>query len=435
MTSRNILAAALLSFAVITTARPAHADRLDDLGQKIDALTNEMERLKLGEAAEPELISIEGFAPAASKVYQKGNKQVSVGGYGEMIYESFDQVKQNGDRSNKKDKIDFLRAILYVGYKYNDWITLNSEIEFEHATSGKNGEVGLEMLTLDLKPWDFLGFRTGLLLVPMGLTNEFHEPTTFHGVKRPNTESKIIPTTWRSNGIGIFGKIGPVRYKSYAVASLQAIANNGNSKVSGFTSGGFRGGRTKGSKSIANSWAWVTRLDVSPVEGTLVGTSLYTGRVDQRASNAPVSLTMWDFHGKAEYKGLEVKALYVFTRLSNVASLNAAQAKQGVDTSGNKSIGESTFGGYAEVAYDVFRWLPNANGHRLSPFFRYERYDTQNTVPDNLTVNPANSHTEYTLGVTYKPISSVVFKFDHQFLHNQANTGVGQTNLGFGYIF
>ena len=39
------------------------------------------------------------------------------------------------------------------------------------------------------------------MLIPMGITNEYHEPTLFNGVERPSIASVIIPTTWREIGV------------------------------------------------------------------------------------------------------------------------------------------------------------------------------------------------------------------------------------------
>ena len=50
-----------------------------------------------------------------------------------------------------------------------------------------------------------LNLRGGLMLIPMGIVNEYHEPTTFNGVERPSLDSKIVPTTWREMGIGVSG--------------------------------------------------------------------------------------------------------------------------------------------------------------------------------------------------------------------------------------
>ena len=112
--------------------------------------------------------------------------------------------------STSRDEADFLRAVLYAGYKYNDWILFNSEIEFEHATTKTSngtarGEVSVELAYLDFAISQPLGARAGMLLMPVGLTNEWHEPTTFHGVRRPSVEQSVIPTTWRENGVGVFG--------------------------------------------------------------------------------------------------------------------------------------------------------------------------------------------------------------------------------------
>jgi len=423
---------ALLAFSTATKA----AD-LDTLEKKVDILTEEIERLKLGSEIEPADLSGEfGFAPAAAKVYKKGAKKVSIGGYGEMVYKNYQPKNQNGAGAGKRDRLDFLRAILYVGYKFNDWITFNSEIEFEHATEGKRGEVGVEMAQIDFTPWgDTLGFRVGLLLTPMGLVNEVHEPTTFHGVERPGTESSVLPSTWRENGAGLFGRYKWFEYRSYVTNGLQAVTDGGASPaVSGFSaSSGLRNGRQKGSNTYAEDFAWVSRLDVSPIDDVVAGFSLYTGEADQNALSAPsIPLTFWDLHAKAQYKGAELRVLYTEGKIGNVDELNILQGKA---LGSNASIGSKLFGGYIEAAYDVGRFIPASEKQYLAPFFRYERYDTQKEVPDGWTKNPSNSRTEYTLGLTYKPTAQVALKLDHMFKRNQGGTGVGQTNMGVGYIF
>ncbi|HXU12855.1 MAG TPA: hypothetical protein VN898_12885, partial [Candidatus Binatia bacterium] len=68
-----------------------------DLQKKVDALSLEIERLRIGEAAAPPAAGkgIAGFGPAASKVY--GIKRgVSIGGYGEMLYQNFDPHADDG---------------------------------------------------------------------------------------------------------------------------------------------------------------------------------------------------------------------------------------------------------------------------------------------------------------------------------------------------
>ncbi|MBI4347268.1 MAG: hypothetical protein HY553_10460 [Elusimicrobia bacterium] len=421
---------ALLALAL---GAPASAqDRLTDLERKIDALTHEVERLKLGEA-EPaaDQAGAPGHAPAAGKVYRAAERRVSIGGYGEMTLQDFGKKRQDGATAGTRDEIDFLRAVLYAGYKFNDWILFNSELEFEHASTGKaRGEVGVEQAYIDFKIHPAFGVRAGMLLPPMGFVNEIHEPTTFHGVLRPSVERNVIPSTWRENGAGFFGDIGPVSYRTYAVAGLQAVTNTG---VTGFRGGTlFRDGRSSGAKSLAEDAGWVSRVDVQPVPGVLTGASLYLGQADHNLTAASVPVTLWEGHVQLEHRGAQLRALYAEGTIGNADAVNAANA---IALNANTGIGRRFFGGYVQAAYDVLSLWSGSKGHSLSPFFRYERYDTQRQVPAGWNVNPANSRVEYVAGLTYKPIPQVVVKGDYLWNRNQARTGVNQFNMGLGYIF
>jgi hypothetical protein len=348
-----------------------------------------------------------------------------------MLYQNVSKRKQDASSAGTRDTVDFLRAILYVGYKFNDWILFNSELEFEHGTTGSGrGEVSIEQAYVDFRFRDEIGARAGTLLVPMGLQNEIHEPTTFHGVRRTSVEQNIIPSTWRENGAGVFGDLGPVSYRSYLITGLQSTTNTG---VTGFSSSsGLRSGRSSGAKSLAEDFATVTRVDYKPVQGVLIGGSFYAGQADQSLTLNSTPVTLWEGHLKAEYRGAELRALYAESHIGGADTVNIAQ---GFTSAGKTSIGSKLFGGYVESAYDVLSRIRNSKGHYLAPFFRYERYDTQADTPSAFEKNPQNSRVEYTAGITYKPIPQVAVKADHQWMLNQARTGVNQWNLGLAYIF
>ncbi len=423
---------ASLAVCLALSSAPAFAQdaaKLGELERKVDVLTQEIEKLKLGEAADPVAESTSpDMAPALSKVYRARPNKVSIGGYGEMTYTNVSKRKQDASAAGSRDVADFLRAVLYVGYKFNDWIIFNSELEFEHGTTGNTrGEVSIEQAYVDFRFRPEIGARAGTLLVPMGLQNEIHEPTTFHGVKRTSVEQNVIPSTWRENGAGVFGDIGPVSYRSYLVTGLQATDNTG---VGGFTSSsGLRSGRSSGAKSLAEDFASVTRVDYKPLAGVMVGGSFYVGQADQSLVVNSVPVTVWEGHLKAEYRGAELRALYAEGRIGNADLVNITQAAS------KRTIGSKLFGGYVEGAYDVLSLVKNNKGHYLAPFFRYERYDTQADTPSAFAKNPQNSRVEYTAGLTYKPIPQVAVKADHQWMLNQARTGVNQWNLGLAYIF
>ena len=172
----------------------------EELARRIEVLARELEARKLGDASDPAppagTTGKWGLGPAASKVYGKSSG-LSIGGYGESLYQNFDATRENGTPSGKTNEWDYVRAVVYLGWKFDKTFVLNSEFEYEHASTGKGGEVSVEFATLDAILRDELNLRAGLVLVPVGFVNEMHEPTTYLGARRPDTENRILPSTWR----------------------------------------------------------------------------------------------------------------------------------------------------------------------------------------------------------------------------------------------
>lgn len=380
---------------------------ITELERRLDLIAAEIERLKIGEAARISGSADEsehGLGPAASKIY-RAERGISIGGYGELLYQS----PEEGEA-----EFDLLRAVLYFGYKFDDRWLFNSEIEYEHAGE----EVGVEFAYLDYLWRPQANVRAGLLLVPMGFINELHEPTTFLGANRPISERIIIPATWRENGFGLFGEAGPLSYRTYVVAGLDA---------SGFTAGGLRGGRQEGIESSAEDLAWVGRLDYSGLPGLLVGGSAYVGDSGQ-GSDLGVGTQILEGHLEWKWRGLELRALAVQAELDDVAELNDE-----LGLSGNQSVGERLTGQYLQVGYDV---LAGRGGDQaFIPFGRWETYNTQDEVPRGFSADPANDVEVLTLGFSYKPIDQIVVKVDHQSFDNEAGTGKDQFNVLLGWIF
>lgn len=410
-------------------APTATAERLRELERKIEALGRDLEQLRVGEAAEVKADKpVHGFGPAASKVYRV-KRGLSVGGYGEMLYQNFANERDDGAPSDpigmkpKSSELDFLRAVLYFGYKFNDRIVFNSEVEFEHATTGsgddEKGEVSLEFAYLDFLVHKVFSVRTGLLLVPIGFINELHEPPLFHGARRPEVETQLIPTTWRENGAGIFGEFGPWSYRAYVMASLDGT---------GLGVQNLRGARQQGSKSNAEDFAFSGRLDLSGIPGLVAGASVFTG--DTGLDNFDGGrVTLWDVHADWKWKGLELRGLWVRGLVSDVEEINAAAGVTAPAT-----VGERLLGWYGQAAYDVLAPLQGTQ-QQLLPFVRYERVDTQNRVPDGLDRTESADRKIFTGGLTYKPIPNVAIKVDYQNFDNDAGTGIDQFNLAVGFLF
>jgi hypothetical protein len=396
---------------------------LGEMQRKIDVLTREIENLKLGEAApaaSAEEGGVHGLGPAASKVYAV-KQGVSIGGYGEFLYQNFDGSLEDGSPSGATDSADLVRLVLYTGYKFNDRILFNSEIEYEHATTGEGdeekGEVSVEFAYLDFLFAEGMGVRTGLVLVPVGFINELHEPPIFLGTRRPMVESQILPTTWRELGAGVFGETGPLSWRAYLTTSLDS---------GGFAAGNIREARSSGSEAAAEDFALTGRADWKALGGLTVGASLFAGDTGQGAG-FDGGLTLWDAHAEYRWRGLQARALYARTSIDDAAAINDANGLLG-----EESVGEDQFGWYGEVGYDV---LAGRSSQSLIPFVRHERWNTQDAVPEGFAADPANDRTLTTVGLSWKVIPNVVVKADWNQSENEARTGVDQFNVGLGFLF
>jgi DNA-binding transcriptional MerR regulator len=411
-------------------------DRLKSIEDKLSILAEEIDNIKSASVvADPTYEQVYGAAPAASKVYLK-DKGLSIGGYGELLV---GQV-----REDENNIVDAQRVVLYFGYKFTDRIIFNSEIEFEHATTesnvdGDSGSVSVEFALLDFLLWPELNLRGGLLLAPFGIINEVHEPTTFFGVFRPSVERQIIPTTWRENGLGIFGDIdlgaaGSINYRSYAMNSFDAR---------GFRAANNRSLRNRGGEARFNDIAWVSRVEYEPVPYVAIGASMFLGNTGQNETidnaESPFNgdklkgfFQMYEADIQLQYSGFEARGLFVYTTLDDGARINALN-----DLEGDNSVGSEQCGYYVVGAYNVLSLANFSSQYAqyLAPFIRWEQYDTQAKVPSGFTRNPANDRNDLTIGLNYKPIPNVVMKAEYQRLDNEANSSENQFNFGLGYVF
>ena len=414
----------------ISLAGTASDEKIKKLEEQIKVLADEIEAIKSASVTEPTIYETEfGLAPAASKVYRV-DQGISFGGYGEVLVGN---VKE-GDAN---DVVDTLRLVLYNGYKYNDHIIFNSEIEFEHGTTGSNkdgqsGSASVEFAYVDFLIRDEFNLRGGLLLTPFGVVNEIHEPTTFYGVGRPEVERRIIPSTWRESGAGAHGTFdlgsgGELSYRAYVMSSADAR---------GFKASDNRSLRIKGNRARFEDMAFVGRLEYDPIPGIRIGGSMYYGNTGQgeevNGQTIDGLFQMYSVDGQFQYAGLDLRALAVWTSLDDAALINQLKEYEG-----NKSVGEEQSGWYILGAYNIFSALNSGSKYMeyLAPFFRYEQFDTQEKVPAGYERNPANDRTQYTIGINYKPIPNVVIKAEYQNLDNAADEATDQYNFGIGYVF
>ncbi len=427
----------LMSMVGSTKAAPDSRDaKLDRLEKHIMSLSQEVARLREEMAADKkEQAEQRATMLAIQKDVQevKSNtwldpsswtNKFTLGGYGEM--------HANFGESGSSDQFDLHRLVLYIGYDFNEWIKLHSEFEIEHAfvSSGSGGEVVVEQMYLDFLLDPMVNVRVGRILTPLGIINKTHEPPTFNGVERPSFAKYIIPTTWSSDGVGIFGTLAPwLNYEVYVVGALDG---------SGFNSkDGIRKGRMKERPGLHEP-AVTGRLDFFPLanqkvannQKLRVGLSGYYGGLDNEnqgskpGANGDIFIYSADF----EYtiSDFDFRGAIAHEIINNATSLGSGTASQ-------------IFGFYVEGAY---HFMPDAwKTGKLKEadavvFVRYDVFDTQHKMPSGVTKNPEGDRSEFTFGVGFYPIPNLVLKADYQIRQDDTTNELDdKLNVGLGWSF
>ncbi len=364
----------------------------------------------------------------------RNNSRLNLGGYGEVHFN-----KPFTKNQRELGTLDVHRLVMFLGYNFTSKTQFVTEIEFEYAK-----ELWIEQAFLQQKLNKYLNFRAGLLLVPVGIINEYHEPTTFNGVERPLIDNKLSLSTWREVGLGFSGTILPLtmKYQLYVVGGL----NGYDSKGIFNGSSGFREGRQKGSKAYVNSPALTGKIEFYGAKNLNVGISGYFGKSQSRlygklpqdnsdllasADSSVVGISMLGVDARYRTNGLEFRGQVYYTLISNAEQYNAFTRTGAV----RNDLGKSMLGYYVEAGYNVFKSFGNIE-QELIPFIRYEFYDTHNSVEPETSRNLNYKNAILTTGFTLKLNQKAVIKTDVQFTKSAATERYNKIfSAGIGVMF
>lgn len=345
---------------------------------------------------------------------------VTVGAYGEMLY---------NQPEGRNGEIDVQRLVLLLGYRFDDRTQFVTEIEFEHVE-----EVFVEQAFVNYNAAPNFNVRGGLMLVPMGIINEFHEPTTFNGTERPMVDNVIVPTTWRELGVGVTGRFNSISlgYQAYLFNGFKSAESDGEGGVTGILKGsnGLRSGRQKGIQSTINQPNFATKLDYYGIPGLRLGFSTYFGRTQadddvQAFDGSDIGIAMLGLDARYAYQRFTARGQFIHASLSDTEAYNNLTGRD---------LGSALQGWYVEGAYNL---LPSDKRQKLFAFARYEAYDTHANTDGTLVENETFDRTDVTTGLTYHIASGVVIKGDYQFRSNalDGDEVINRLNFGIGVWF
>ena len=379
------------------------------------------------EVPEVEVIPAEEM-PVVAEVFEAPDATDAAAGLfgGSMPMSGYMEMHVNHDGLNPTT-VDFHRFVLNLGHMFGDRVRFWSELEIEHGLiegGAPSGELELEQAYLDFLIDPRLNFRAGILLTPVGIINERHEPTAFHGVERPFVDEVILPSTWFAGGAGLVGDLGGgLSYKTYVMSSMDGSLFSAEE--------GFREGRQKSFLENARNLAWVGRVEYGPLPGMNLGASFWTGETGFHLRDLDARLRIFEFDGRYRFDRLEARGQFAVTHLGQASEVNAAiRRSAGV----NPNIARGMRGFYLEGSSSL---VPSGSSHDLVGFYRYENFDTQYRMPQGFFPLSQFDRSAHILGLSYFPHPDVVLKVDYNFMRNASRVvrPRNRWNMGIGWWF
>jgi DtxR family Mn-dependent transcriptional regulator len=324
--------------------------------------------------------------------------------------------------------LDFHRFVLLVTHSFSDRIRFVSEVEIEHALvegGEEKGELELEQAYVDFLLHRSFNVRAGMMLMPVGIINERHEPPVYYGVERPFVDTVIIPTTWFETGAGIHGEVGRGwRYRAFVTAPLNAAEFSAEE--------GLAEGKQKGSEANAGRIATTGRLEYVGMRGLTVGASWWTGRSGfEFRPRFDVPVTLAEADARYSRNRFEGRLQFAQVWIDNADQLNDALTRRvGVDP----NIARVLRGFYAEGGY---RFIEAARFGDVGSFLRYENFDTQYRMAGSGIRLPQFDRAAWVFGATYWPDPDVAIKADYSVVRNRSTfiQAPNSFNLGLGWWF
>lgn len=353
----------------------------------------------------------------------------TIGGYGEIAYNGY-------LKDSSRNQADLKRFVLFFGHRFSDRISFNSEFEVEHAVSSSSdkGEAEIEQAYLNYQISPAANLRAGLFLMPFGFINRSHEPPSFYGVERDEVETRIIPSTWREGGVSLYGSTAFGLDYDVGITTGFDVAKLDDASAP------LHATHQELQLAHAGDLSAYGSVDWRGVPGLDIGGGVFTGDTGQRNADfrqdatqpdfrgIGARLTLWDAHARLQRNGFDLEALYARGTFGQAARLDTAilASANGVD----RPLVPSAFYGWLVQGAYTYAF---GNDMAVSPFVRYERYDTQASLPLGLAADPANRDKLLTVGLSFRPIADIVLKADYQKFFDHAQNE--RVNLGLGYMF
>jgi len=356
-------------------------------------------------------------------------EQMEIYGYGTAFYSNYDYLKNYQSPMENRSKVDFERFVLSPRFILTDNIKLISEIEFEHGGTGvtmeydtldefgefeteveKGGEVIIEEAYLDIGYKDWLNFKVGHMIIPVGLNTQRHLPNLYLATTRNLSETTILPDTWHETGVMAYGKFAEnFNYQAMIMTGLNSEFFNSSNWIK-------PSNQTRFEYANADDLAFALRVDYGNTVGSHIGASVYIGNTGQNRNKEQLdvdgTVTITEVHGVYDEGNIRLRALALLGQLSdseaittaNLGLPNALEAKR-------TPVASEALAYFVEAGYDIAPMIQHENS--IIPFVRYDFVDSMYKTEGVVQDLDKYERTTITVGIDYFLTPNIVFKADY----------------------
>ncbi len=390
-------------------------------------------------------------------------QRFTVGGYGEVVMQrmfysdnvsrySYPESYQNATHG----RVDLPHVVLYMSYDFGRGWKVSTELEYEHGGTGatyeienaeageyeveieKGGEVALEQFWIEKSFSRYANLRMGHMIVPVGLTNQYHMPTEFFTALRPEEESSLLPCTWHETGVSFWGRTSAWRYEVQFLAGLDAERFSNYGWISGGSTSPYE-------FKIANAYAGAFRIDNFSVPGLRVGLSGYVG-------NSAINSLKSDRYNKVNATGLvgvgALDAVYndhnvlaranvIYGHLGDSYEISTVNKKlPSASPSPRTDVASDALSYYVEAGYDVMSFFKNRpyKGDKLYLYGHYGYCNSMYKTAGGISPKGWTEKTHISAGINYFPMRELVVKAEYALRkYNAPYNNEPTVTLGVGY--
>ena len=251
---------------------------------------------------------------------------------------------------------DVQRAVIGMQHRFDDKTRMVAEWEWEHAITSADdtGESEVEQLWVEREFDNGVKGRAGLFLMPVGLLNQYHEPTAYYGVYRPDTDTKIIPSTWREVGLGANTDLGNGLNLDVALTTAPNLSGWDAGSTEARDRGPLQSIHGEGQFAAARTFGTVAALNWRGIPGLWVGGSAVFDNIGQSQpgfSGNGAKLFMIEGHARYQVGGLDLAAEAVRGQINGATRFNRELATG--DFESPTLVPHLFYGGYVQAAYNI----------------------------------------------------------------------------------